>query len=139
MHLPHVIPLTWSHGEADVNKMETGLAHQLTAVTCCSEKQNKSTRLDDCREPFLCFILPQDREVRFYVSVNSPMLTYISLEGYNVRSCSAASSAGPGWLSHLVIVAQLGKYRRNHQAFCEQFERLETGSVTPSHYQIICA
>ena len=100
--------------------MELGLVQRLIVAARCSEKQNKSMRWDESgwsgrtTQGFFFFILQQDLEVRFYIPVNSRMLTNISLEGHNVHSCSAAPSAGPGWLSHLVIVAQLGQCRCNH-------------------------
>ena len=100
--------------------MELGLVQRLIVAARCSEEQNKSMRWDESgwsgrtTQGFFFFILQQDLEVRFYIPVNSRMLTNISLEGHNVHSCSAAPSAGPGWLSHLVIVAQLGQCRCNH-------------------------
>lgn len=130
----HVVPLTRSHGEVDVNKMEVSMVLQHAVATCLTGR----TRLFWSRwEGRLGqhVISPPHREleVTFYISVGSSMPANISLK--------PPSAAGMPF--SLIVVVQLGCNHRDFKSHdwwvCEQFRRPKTRSVNPSHDQIICS
>ena len=63
-----LIFLTWSHGEADVNKMEISVMQQLAVVNHCSDKKDRSRWLDQFwwvrKQVNIISILQPELEVR---------------------------------------------------------------------------
>lgn len=84
----HVVPLTRSHGEVDVNKMEVSMVLQHAVATCLTGR----TRLFWSRwEGRLGqHVIPpphRELEVTFYISVGSSMPANISLKPRRLPEC----------------------------------------------------